>query len=167
MQSLDIISVNFWQILISLCNLVILFLILKKLLFKPVKKVLADREDTLRKQYEKADAALESASQMEQQWEEKMSEADAKADAILQNATETAQRRSRSMLEETQRKADGLMRQAEHDAELERKKALADIKKEIVDVSAALSEKMIRRELKVEDHRQLIDDFLSDIGEEE
>ena len=43
MQSLDIISINIWQILISLCNLVLLFLILKKFLYKPVHNVLAQR----------------------------------------------------------------------------------------------------------------------------
>ena len=40
MQSLEVISVNIWHILISLCNLLILFLIVKRFLFKPVKKAL-------------------------------------------------------------------------------------------------------------------------------
>ena len=40
MQSLEVISLNIWQVLISLCNLLLIFLILKKFLFKPVKKVL-------------------------------------------------------------------------------------------------------------------------------
>ena len=44
MQSLDIISVNLWQILISLANLLIIFTILKRFLFKPVQKVVADRQ---------------------------------------------------------------------------------------------------------------------------
>ena len=44
MQTLDVISVNLWQILISLINLFLLFLILKKFLFKPVKKVLDQRQ---------------------------------------------------------------------------------------------------------------------------
>ena len=46
-QSLDVISVNFWQILISLANLTILFLILKKFLYKPVTKVLTDRQNAV------------------------------------------------------------------------------------------------------------------------
>ena len=44
MQTLDVISVNIWQILISLANLTILFLLFKKFLFKPVKKVMEKRE---------------------------------------------------------------------------------------------------------------------------
>ena len=47
MQSLEVISFNLWQMLISLANLVILFWILKRFLFKPVKKVLAQRQAEL------------------------------------------------------------------------------------------------------------------------
>ena len=48
MPSLDVISINLWQILISLCNLLILFLILKKFLYKPVRRVM--QEDVYKRQ---------------------------------------------------------------------------------------------------------------------
>ena len=44
MQTLEIISVNLWQILISLANLLLIYIILKKLLWKPVKKVMDQRQ---------------------------------------------------------------------------------------------------------------------------
>ena len=44
MQSLEIISVNIWSILVSLANLLIMFLILKRFLFKPVQKMMAARK---------------------------------------------------------------------------------------------------------------------------
>ena len=47
MQSLDVISINIWHILISLCNLILLFLVVKKFLFKPVKNLLASRQAEL------------------------------------------------------------------------------------------------------------------------
>lgn len=43
-EYLQVVSVNIWQILISLANLLLLFLILKKFLYKPVKKVLDARK---------------------------------------------------------------------------------------------------------------------------
>jgi F-type H+-transporting ATPase subunit b len=55
MQDLDIISVNIWHIVISLANLVILFLILKKLLFKPVKKIVDKRQKEIESEYKKAE----------------------------------------------------------------------------------------------------------------
>ena len=47
LQPLDVISVNLWHILISLLNLVILFLVVKKFLFKPVKELFARRQAEL------------------------------------------------------------------------------------------------------------------------
>lgn len=165
MQSLEIISVNLWQILISLCNLLIIFLILKKFLYGPVRKVLAERQAALDEQYARAEAAELGAAELKSRWEEKISGAEDQAQAILQEASVNAERRRAAILDETHAEADRIIRQAESDAELERKKARAGIKKEIVDVSAALSEKMLGREITADDHRSLIDSFLSEIGE--
>ena len=55
MQSLEVISVNFWQILISLLNLLILFLLFKKFLFKPVNNMLAKRQSEIDAKYEEAE----------------------------------------------------------------------------------------------------------------
>ena len=165
MQTLEIISVNLWDILISLCNLLILYLILKKFLYKPVKKMLAARTAALNAQYEKASATEADALQLKAEWEEKMAGADAKANDILQRATENAQKRGDAIISESEDEAARILRRAEADAEAERRKAEAGIRKEIVDVSAALSEKMLAREINAEDHRVLIDQFLAEIGD--
>ena len=60
-QTLDVISVNLWQILISLANLVILYLLLKKFLFKPVHKFLAARKEEVENLYGEAEEAQEQA----------------------------------------------------------------------------------------------------------
>ncbi|MBO5930032.1 MAG: hypothetical protein J6Q27_01895 [Clostridia bacterium] len=57
MQSLEVISVNIWNILVSLLNLILLFLIVKKFLFKPVNRMLSKRQQELDAQYEAADEA--------------------------------------------------------------------------------------------------------------
>ena len=166
MQSLDVISVNLWQILFSLANLTLLFLIIKKFLFKPVNKMLEKRRAALNEQYAAADEAKKSAEQNEQYWKEKIGTAEAEADAIMQNATEKAKYRSQKMLEEAKDRANGIVRQANAEAELERKKATDGIKREIVDVSAALTEKLISREINMEDHRSIIDSVIETIGDD-
>ncbi len=165
MQSLDVISVNLWQILISLINLVLLFLILKKFLLRPVKAVLAKRQDEIDQQYAAAQKAEDIANESRKVWEEKLSTADAKADAILQNATAQATHRGERLVAEAQQKADGIIRTAQSEAELERKKATDGIKREIVEVSGMLTEKMLEREINEEDHRNLIDSFIEKIGD--
>ena len=165
MQTQDIISVNVWQILISLCNLAILFLILKKFLYQPVKKALARRQADLDAQYAKADEAQTGAEQLEQQWQDKMAHAETEADAIRTRAADEAQRRSDALIAQTKADAERILRQAETDADLERKKAEADIRRQIVDVSTALSEQVLQREINADDHRNLIDSFLEHIGD--
>ena len=166
MQSLEVISINLWQILISLANLVILFLIVKKFLFKPVKKVLAQRQDVMDAQYSAAQEAQAQALADKDAWEHKMQSAKAEADAIMKDAASKAQIRGDRIVSDAREKADGIIRQAQTAAELERKKAEDGIKKEIVDVSAALAEKMLGREINAQDHREMIDSFIEGLGED-
>ena len=166
MQTLEIISVNIWQILISLANLVILFLLMKHFLYKPVKKVLAQRQKAIDDQYSEADKAKQAAEEERSVWEEKMQTAETRANEILQNATANASRRSDAIIAEAKDKADGIMRNAENEAELQRLKAEDDIKNDIVDLSAARTEKLLSREINSDDHKAFIDSFIEDIGGE-
>lgn len=165
MQTLDVISVNLWQILISLFNLVLLFLIVKKFLLKPVKKVLAERQSEIDGRYDVAEKAQAEANESRRHWEEKLSGADKEADDIIKKATEQAKFRGEAIVSEAEEKAEGIIRMAETEADLERKRAVDDIKREIVDVSGILAEKMLEREINKDDHRALIDSFIEKIGD--
>ncbi len=165
MQTLEIISVNIWQIVVSLLNLLLLFLIVKKFLFKPVKKVLDSRQDKIEAQYSDAEIALSNARESERALNEKLNEAHKTADDILKEATAQAENRRDNIVREAENEASIIIRQAKSNAELEKKKAEDEIKEQIVDVSTALTEKLIEREIKTEDHRKLIDSFISEMGE--
>ena len=165
MNTLEVISVNFWQIIISLLNLTIMFLIVKMFLFKPVKKMLAQRQAAIDSQYENAENAEKDAEKNKAKWEEQLSHARDEADDIINSASETAKRHGDELVAEAKEKAERIIRQAEAEAELERKKAKDDIKKEIGDISTLLSEKMLEREIKTDDHRKLIDSFINEIGD--
>ena len=165
MQNLDIISINIWQVVISLANLVILFLILKKFLFEPVKKIKAQRENEIETQYKKAEKAAREANELKAGWEDKIATADQKADEIINEAVERANERNEIMLYESREKADQIIRKAKADIERDRREARETIKKEIVDVSQVISEQIIRREINMDDHRDLIDDAIDKMGE--
>ncbi len=165
MQSLDIISINIWHIVISLCNLLILFLMLKKFLYQPVKKVLADRQAAIDSRYDEADKAKSEALQSKAEWEERMAAADEEAAGIVSSAVESANRQSSAILGETKEKADRMMNRARAEADAERRKAEDDIRDRIADVSAAIAGKLLEREISAADHSDLIDSFISEIGE--
>ena len=165
MQSLDIISVNLWQILISLANLLIMLLIIKKFLFKPVQELMAKRQAELDHQYAAADAAEQAAQKHKDAWERKLQTANDEADAIIQEATDAAKYRAAQIVEDANAKAASIQSRAESEALLTQKRAEEEIKKEIVEVSSAIAEKMLEREINENDHRALIDSFLDEIGE--
>ena len=165
MPTLEIISVNLWQIVISLANLVILFLLMKKFLYKPVRKALAKRNAEIEGRYENAEKAEKEANENKAQWEEKMSTARSEADEMLKNAKVAADRQSDRIISDAKDKADGIVNQAKSDAELEKRKAQNEIKTEIIGVSTLLTEKMLPRSLNEEDHRNLINAFMQEIGD--
>lgn len=165
MQTLDIISVNLWQMLVSLINLVLLFLLIKKFLYKPVKKMLDARQKTIEGDYDAANAAKEQALADQQAYNSQLQGAKREADQLIKNAVDLANEREREILAEAKAKADGIVRQAENDAALERKKAEEGIKREIVEVSSLLTEKLLEREVSSEDHRRFVDSFIESIGD--
>ena len=167
MQSLDVISINLWQIIVSLINLILLFLIIKRFLYKPVKKMLEERQKTIDGNYEDAEKAKEQALSEQKAYEEKLSTAKQEADSVIQSAVDIAKAREKEILEEARLRAEGIIRKAEEDAALEMRKAEESIKNEIVEVSTLLTEKMLEREISAKDHKQMIDSFIEGIGDED
>lgn len=166
MQSSEVISVNIWQILISLCNLLLLFLILKKFLYNTVKKTLAQRQQMIDERLDSAKKAEISALESKEAYEKKLQGAQSEADKILKDARAKAEFSSNSILSAAKTKSDDMIKQAEREVELEKKKASADIRSEIVDISAVLTEKILEREINADDHKDFIYSFIDKIGDE-
>ena len=163
MFNLKVISVNAWAIVISLVNLVILTMILKRFLFTPVKKILDSRRAAIDEDYAQAKTAREEAEETRKSYEEAMAAAKITGDQIIADASRTAEYRSNEIVAQAREKASEIRRQAEADAVLERKKAEDEMKHEIANVSAQLTGKLLQREINEEDHRNLIDSFLNDL----
>ena len=62
MQSLDVISINIWNVLISLGNLGLLYWLMKKFLYAPVRNMIAKREAEIESRYDAAAEAEKSAN---------------------------------------------------------------------------------------------------------
>lgn len=166
MNNLDIISVNIWQIVISLANLVILYLLFKKFLFKPVKKVIAKREAEVNAHYDNASKAEQEANELKASWETRMKSAEDEAGAIIKEAVDKADRRNEIMLYESREKAESIVRKAKAEAERDKADAQEYIRKEIIDVSAAMSEQVLGREINMDDHMNLIDNFIDNLEDQ-
>ena len=120
MQFLDVISVNVWAILASLANLLLLTWIIKRFLFKPVKKMMDARRAAIDEDYAQAKAAREEAEESRLNYEAAMAAAKQTGDQIIADANRTAEYRSNEIVAQARDKASEIRRQAEQDALLER-----------------------------------------------
>ena len=166
MQTLDIISVNVWQILISLVNLFLLFLLLKRFLYQPVKSVMEQRQAQIDADFAAAEQDKLLAAKDRESLQLQLSDARRTADAIVAEATQAADMRGEKIISEAKEQAQGIVRRAQTEAQQEMKKAEETIKQEIVDISTMLTEKMLEREINQEDHRTLIDDFIDNLDKD-
>jgi len=166
MQALEVISINLWQVLISLANLTILYKLVKKFLYKPVKRTIAARQAAIDEQYRAAAEAEAAANASREEYAAKLEAANATAEGIIHDAVVNAGRRGDRIVADARSKAEQIVRQGETEAAMEIKKAQESIRREITDVSAAMAEKLLKREMNMDDHSRMIDDFLNEMGED-
>ncbi len=165
MEYMDFFGIDFWTMIFTWVNMFILYNVLKKLLYKPVTDVLARRENEIKKIYDDANTASRNASALEQEYTLKMATSNEEARAIIRNATASAQRREEEIILQAQEKAAAITKKAEAEMAQERKKAYREIKGEIADISTAIAEKMVGREITATDHAALIEEFIGNVGE--
>ena len=77
------VGVNFWTMIFAWINILILYIVLRKLLFKPVKNMIDSRQREIDDMYSDAQSSLDSAKQMEAEYKEKLNDAKAESEEIL------------------------------------------------------------------------------------
>lgn len=149
----------------TLINTLILFLVLKHFLFKPVNKILDERKQNVEETYRQADEKLSEAARLESEYTEKLANAKEESAEIVKNATKRAQTRSDEIIAEAKKEASSLIVKANADIEKEKKRAVNQIKDEISDIALAVAEKVVEKEIDPKDHERLIESFISELGE--
>lgn len=164
-ESGDFISLELWTSIFTLCNLVILFFVMKKLLFKPVKKMIDSRQQEVDEMYAEANQDKETAAQMKADYEQKLAHASEQSAQMLKDATRRAQKREEEILTEAQEKAAQTLKRADEQIEMEKKRALNDIKDEVSGMAVDIASAILTRDIKPEEHSELIDSFIENLGD--
>ena len=159
------VGVNFFTMIFAWINLVILYVFLKKLLFNPVKNMIDSRQKEIDDMYSAAEGAKASANEMKTEYEEKIASADAESEEILRRAVRRAELREEEILREADKKAARIMERAEEQIELEKKRAVNDVKDEVSSIALGIAEAVIERDIDKKDHDSLIDEFIDKLGE--
>jgi len=160
------IFVNPFTMIFAWANLLILFLVMKKLLFKPIKKMIDTRQKEVDDMYSTAEGALKDAEAMRTDYEEKLAEANEESEEILKRAVRRAQLREEEILREADAKADRVMKRAEEQIELERRRAVNDVKNEVSAMAVEIAAAVIERDVDEKEHAKMIDEFISGMGDE-
>ena len=160
-----LITLDGWTFVAQICNLMIQLVIFKKLLLNPVKKVIAERKAKADSQIADAQKLRTEAEEMKAAYEQNLQNARAEANQIVASAQKTAAARTEEMLGEARAQAAALKQKAEADIAQERKKAVNEVKDEIGGMAMEIASKVVEREIREQDHQDLIDEFIKNVGE--
>ena len=161
------VGVNFWTMIFAWCNLLVLYFVLRKLLFKPVKNMIDSRQKEIDDMYSDAEKLRADSEVMKADYEEKLSHAKEESEEILRTAVRRAQLREEEILREANDKAARVMERAEEQIALEKKRALNEVKNEVSEMAIGIAAAVIERDVSEEEHRELIDSFIDGIGDGE
>ena len=160
------VGVNFWTMIFAWINLLILYLLFKKFLFGPIKKMIDSRQKEIDDIYSDAENARESADEMKAEYEEKLSHANEESEQILKNAVRRAQLKEEEILKEANAQAERTMERAHEQIALEKKQAINDVKNQVSAMAIGIASAVIERDVSENEHNDLIDDFISNMGNE-
>ncbi|MBQ8797392.1 MAG: F0F1 ATP synthase subunit B [Oscillospiraceae bacterium] len=161
----EFLNINFFTALFTLANTVALFLVLKKFLFKPVMKMIEDRQKEIDDMYSEADQAKQEASNLRSEYEQKLSVAAQTSERMVKEAVERGQHREEDIIRQANAEADAIRRKAQADIAQEKKKALNDAKNEIADLAMDIAGKVVGHSLTNQDQGKLVDRFIEELGE--
>lgn len=164
-EYLSFVTIVPWNLIAQWCNLLILFLLVKKFLFKPVLDILQKRQDELDKIFSDANQEKDAANALRKDYEQRLAVAKEEASEIVRTATVQAQKRGTEIMEEAQSKASSMIKKAEAEIAQEKKKVVNEIKDEISGMAVDIASKMVEREISAKDHEKLIEDFIKNVGE--
>lgn len=161
----DFIGVDLWTALFTLLNTLTVIFVGTKFLFKPVMKMIEDRQKEIDDLYLDAGQAKENALALEEEYTQKLAVAAQTGEEMVQQAVARGQKREDEIIRQANARADAIMEKANADIAQEKKKAINDAKDEISVIAIAIAEKVVDRELNAADHEKLVDAFIDELGD--
>ena len=159
------IGINFWTAFFVLMNTLAIFFVAKKFLFVPVKNMIDSRQKEIDAMYDAAGAAKESAQALENEYKEKLAQAQQTSDRMVKDAVARGQNRQDEIISQANAEARAILDKAAADIAQEKKKALNDAKNEISELAMAIAEKVVGCELNDVDQAKLVDEFINELGD--
>ncbi|MDO4331988.1 MAG: F0F1 ATP synthase subunit B [Eubacteriales bacterium] len=151
--------------MLTIIAVFVLFLALSYFLFNPARKFLQGRQEKIAGELENAKTKEEEAVKLKEEYEAKLSGIEKEADEILADARKKALLNETRIIAEAKEEAARIIARANVEAELEKKKAADEVKREMIAVAAAMAGKIVGASMDESKQNALIDETLQEIGE--
>lgn len=154
------IGLIFW----STITFLIVLLLLRKFAWKPILDALHQREDFIDESLQAAETAKAEVANMKAENERLLDEARVERDRIIKEANEAGKRMIEEARDEATKQANRQIEDARQAIQTEKAAALADVKQKVAEMSLAIAEKLIRKELSNEEaQKQLVQEYLQEV----
>ena len=155
-----------FELCLSALAVFCLFMALSYILFNPVRDMLKKRQEMVQETKDTANKEKEDALKLKAEYDAKVKNAEAEAEEILSEARRRALKNERAILEEAKEEAARIIANANVQIDLEKKKAMDDLKQEVVAIATMMAGKMVAVSMDEKTQNQLIEDTLKEMGDD-
>ena len=156
-------SLYIGDLVFYIVTFIILMLLVKHFAWKPVTDMMKKRADKIANDIDNAARSRESAAKRQAELQSSRQE----AAEIVSNAKKSGETQRAQIVETAQKDAQALKQQAQKDAEQARRDALNSAKDDVANLSIEIASKLIQKELKADDQKELIDSYIEGLVEHE
>ena len=157
---MESIGINLQLLVAFLINFLLLFGLLAAFLYKPVLKMLDERQSKIKEGLDQAEKIKEQASRSEEQIKAAIESARKEGQLIIAQASQIADKIKEESKEEARKEAEVIINKAKDEIKLERDKSIAELRSEFANLTILAAEKVIKQSLDIQKHRKLIDEVL-------
>ena len=153
-------GVNLPLLVVFVINFIILFVLLRLFLYKPVLKMLDERAKRTAESMEQAEATKKEYEQARVEVQKQIEKGRQEGQAFIAQAMQVGERLKEESRQEATKQAQTIVDRTRSELEAERDKIVGDLRREFVDISISAAEKVIKETLDKEKHRKLIEETL-------
>jgi F-type H+-transporting ATPase subunit b len=159
-----IMEINPSTLIATIINFVVIYLILKHFFFGKIEAIINERENLINQQLDYAEDEAEKARIIAIENQRMLKSARDEGKLITKRHKEKAEKIYDEIIEEANNESKVILERAKTEINREKEKAEYQLKKEAVELAIALSQKVIEKNIDESKNRELIDDFLSKVG---
>jgi F-type H+-transporting ATPase subunit b len=156
-------GVDLPKLIFQVINFLILLYLLNRFLFKPVLRLLDEREARIRKGLEDAEAAARDRQLAEAEREAAVTEARKEAQSMLARANKIAEDTRSEILGDARSEADKVVERAREEITSEKERAMAELRTHVANLALDAAGKLVRSQMSGDTQRRLVEEFLTEV----